>query len=147
MEVILCQDVQSVGKIGDVIKVKPGFARNYLIPKKMAYLATPANLKKIENQKSQRAEQDRKVREEAQQLAEKLSKVSCTVTVEVNDLEKMYGSVTESEIVHALEQEGYVIEKKNIILEKPISELGIYDVNVKLYSDVMGKIRLWVTKK
>mgnify|MGYP001600826944 CR=1 FL=1 len=147
MEIILCQDVQSIGKIGDVIKVKSGFARNYLIPKRLAYLATPANLKKIENQKAQRVEQDRRIKEEAQQLAEKLSKVSCTVAVEVNDLEKMYGSVSESDIAHALEQEGYTVDKKNIILEKPVSELGIYDVNVRLHSEITAKIRLWVTKK
>lgn len=147
MEVILCQDVQAVGKIGDVIKVKPGFARNYLIPKKMAYLATSANLKKIENQEAKKVEQDRRAQQEAQQLAEKLSKVSCTVTVEVNDLEKMYGSVSESDITSALEQEGYAVDKKNIVLEKPITELGIYDVNIKLHTEVTAKVRLWVTKK
>ncbi|OGX27234.1 MAG: 50S ribosomal protein L9 [Omnitrophica WOR_2 bacterium RIFCSPHIGHO2_01_FULL_48_9] len=147
MEVILCQDVQSVGKVGDVIKVKSGFARNYLIPQKLAYLATPSNLKKIESQKVQRAEQGRKVKQEAEELAEKLSKVSCTVAVEVNDLEKMYGSVTEPEIAHALQQEGHSIDKKFIVLEKPISELGIYDVSIKLHSEVTAKIRLWVTKK
>lgn len=147
MEVILCQDVQTVGKVGDVVKVKPGFARNYLLPNKLAYPATPANLKRIEAEKAKKVESERKVKVEFQELAEKLNKVSCTVTVEVNDLDKLYGAVTETEIVRALEQEGYSIDKKSIILEKPIDELGIFDVGIKLHPEVVAKIRLWVTKK
>lgn len=147
MEVILSQDVQTVGKIGDVVKVKSGFARNYLLPNKLAYPATAANLKRIEIEKVKKVESDRKAKGAAQELAEKLSKVSCTVTVEVNDLDRLYGAVTEVEIVRALEQEGYSIDKKSIVLEKPIEELGIFDVGIKLHSEVTAKIRLWVAKK
>ena len=147
MEVILSQDVQTVGKIGDVVKVKSGFARNYLLPNKLAYPATAANLKRIEIEKVKKVESDRKAKGVAQELADKLSKVSCTITVEVNDLDRLYGAVTEVEIVRALEQEGYSIDKKSIILEKPIEELGIFDVGIKLHSEVTGKMRLWVAKK
>ncbi len=147
MDVILCQDVQSLGKVGDVIKVKEGYARNYLLPKKMAFLATASNLKRIELDRAKRMETARKAKEESEILAEKLAKVSCTVTVEVNDLEKLYGSVTDVDIVKALEEEGYKIEKRAIVLEKPIQELGIYEVGVKLDQGVMAKVRLWVTKK
>ena len=147
MEVILSQDVSALGKIGQLVKVKDGYARNYLLPKKLAFIATPANLKKIEQQEKKRKETYEQEKQEAQKLADQLAKVSCTVSVEVNDLERLYGAVTEVDIAKALEVEGFMIEKKNIIIEKPIEELGIYDVEVKLHPEVTAKIRLWVTKK
>ena len=147
MEVILSEDVKNIGRIGQVVKVKEGFARNYLLPRKLAYLATPSNLKRIEQQEKQRQIRSVQQKDEAQALADKLSKVSCTVNVEVNDLEKLYGSVTDVDIARALEVEGFSIDKKNILIEKPIEELGIFEVGVKLHSEVTAKIRLWVTKK
>ncbi len=147
MEVILCQDVAKLGSVGDVVKVKPGFARNFLIPQKKAYPATPSNLKRIEVQKQKQKEAYEKGKNEAVEQAEKLNKVSCTVTVEVNDLEKLYGSVTEAEIIKALEVEGFTVDKNDIILEKPIEELGIFDVGIKLHPEVTANIRLWVAKK
>jgi len=147
MEIILRQNIESLGKVGDVMKVKDGHARNYLIPRQLVYLATDANLKRIEREKSKKAAEEQKVIEEAKVFAEKLSKVSCTVSVEVNDLEKLYGAVTEVDIIKALEDEGFNIDKNSIILEKAIEELGIYEVGIKLHPEVSTKIRLWVTKK
>ena len=147
MQVILRQDVQSLGKAGEVLKVKEGYARNYLLPNRMAIIATEGNLKQIEKQKAKQAYQYSLQKKEARALADKLSKVSCTVTVEVNDYEKLYGAVTEAEIVKAMEQEGHVIDKKMIVLEKPITELGIFEVGITLHPEVIAKIRLWVTKK
>ena len=147
MNVILSKDVENVGKTGDVLKVKDGFARNYLFPQNLAYPATATNLKRIEQQKIKKTVLDAKNKKEAEDLAEKLSKLSCTVTVEVNDQEKLYGSVTEVDIAKAIELEGFSIDKKSIVLEKPIEELGIFDVQIKLYPEVMAKIRLWVAKK
>lgn len=147
MNVILFKEVEHLGKFGDVVKVKDGFARNFLFPKKMAYAATPDNLKRIEQQKIKEAALSAQKKKAAEELAEKLNKLSCTVTVEVNDLDKLYGSVTEADVVKALDVEGFSIDKKAIVLEKTIDELGIYDVGVKLESDVMAKIRLWVAKK
>ena len=147
MEVILCQDVPKLGKVGKVVKVKDGFARNYLLPLKLAYLATPANLKIIDQQKAKLIAESARIRKEAEDLAEKVSKVSCNLAVEVNDLEKLYGSVTEIDIVRALKEEGFEIDKKAILLEKPIEDLGIYEVGVKVHPEVTAKIRLWVTKK
>ena len=147
MEVILCRDVEKLGKTGDVVKVKEGFARNFLLPQKMAYAATSANLKKIEQEKARRLALEGKKQDAAQELAKKLSGLSCTVNVEVNDVEKLYGSVTEADIVKALEAEGYPIDKRDVLLEKPIEELGIYEVAIKLHPQVQAKIRLWVTKK
>ena len=147
MQIILCKDVEKVGRVGEVVKVKDRFARNFLIPRKLAYVATPANLRKIEAQKKRKQAEFEKAKQEAVAFAEKLSKVSCTVAVEVNDLDKLYGAVTEAEIVKALELEGYTIDKKVLILDKTIDELGIFEVGIKLHPEVTAKIRLWVTKK
>ncbi len=147
MEVILSQDVPMLGKVGDVVKVKDGFARNLLLPKKLAYLATPVNLKRIEKVKQQKIAQYEEEKQKAESLAEKLNKVSCTVNVEVNDLDKLYGSISEADIAKALEAEGFDIDKRNIILDKTVDQLGIFEVCIKLHSEVTAKIRLWVTKK
>lgn len=147
MEVILSQDVSQLGKTGDVVKVKEGYARNFLIPRKLAAMATPGNLKRIEQLEKKRKVEHERRKVEAEQLAEKLNKLSCTVNVEVNDLEKLYGAVSEPDIVKALEAEGFDIDKRQITIEKPIEELGIFEVGVKLHPEVTAKIRLWVTKK
>ena len=147
MELILSGDVDKIGKIGDIIKVKDGFARNFLLPRKLAYVATPGNIKKIERQKLKKVKEEEGVQREAETLAEKLNKVSCTVTVEVNDLDKLYGSVSEIDIAKALEDEGFPIDKRNIFLDQPIEQLGIFEVKIKLHPKVIAKVRLWVAKK
>jgi large subunit ribosomal protein L9 len=147
MEVILIKDVHNLGKVGDVVKVKDGYARNLLLPKKLAFLATPANLRRIEQQENKRKNQYEQEKQEAEQLAEKLSKTSCTMDVEVNDLDKLYGAISEAEVAKAMEVEGFVFDKKKIVIEKPIEELGIFEVGIKLHPEVTAKIRLWVTKK
>ncbi len=147
MEVILCQDVASLGKAGEVVKVKDGFARNYLIPRQVALAATKENLKNAEKIKVKMVALYEEKRKEAEAVAEKISKVSCTITVEVNDQEKLYGAVSETDILRALEQEGFKFERSDLVLEKPVEELGIFDIGVKLHPDVTGKFRLWVTKK
>ena len=147
MQVILCQNVATLGKVGDVVKVKDGYAHNYLLPRKLACIATSDNLHRIEKQKEKRQQEYEANKKEALALSEKLDKLSCTVTVEVNDLEKLYGSVTEPDIVKALEVEGFTIDKKQILLENPIEELGIFEVGVKVHPEVTAKIRLWVAKK
>lgn len=147
MEVILCQAVPKLGNIGDVVTVKSGHARNYLLPKKLAYQATPANLRRIEQQKAKTAAEYEAEKKQAEELAQKIGKASCTITVEVNDLERMYGSVTEVEIAQVLSDEGFEIDKKAILLEKPIEEIGIYEVVVKLHPEVSAQVRVWVAKK
>ena len=147
MEVILCQDVAAIGKTGDIVKVKDGHARNYLIPRQLALAATKDNKKKMEALQAKQVALHEEKKHEMQAVADKLSKVSCTLSVEVNDQEKMYGAVSEMEILRALEQEGFKFERKDLILEKPVEELGIFEVGVKLHPEVIGKFRLWVTKK
>jgi large subunit ribosomal protein L9 len=147
MEVILCNDIASLGKTGDLVKVKEGYGRNYLIPRQLALAASKENLKKIEKVKAKMAALYEAKKKQAEAEAEKLGKVSCTVVVEVNELEKLYGAVSESEILRVLEQEGFKVDRKDIVLEKPVDELGIFEIGVKLHPEVTGKFRLWVTKK
>lgn len=147
MEVILCQQVPKVGKIGEVVKVKDGFARNFLLPRNLACLATPENKRRIEREKAQRLKEYEATKKEALELAERLAKTSCTVTVEVNDLDKLYGSVSEIDIAKALELEGLKIDRKLIEMTQPIEEVGIFEVGVKLHPEVTAKVRVWVAKK
>lgn len=147
MELILCQDVANLGRCGQVVKVKPGFARNFLLPRKLACVASAANLKKIEQQQARQRAEYEKTKQDALVLVEKLNNVSCTVVVEVNDRDNLYGTVTETDIAKALEVEGFSIDKKMILLNQPIDALGIFDVTVKVHPEVEAKIRLWVAKK
>ena len=147
MEIILTENVENLGKVGEIKKVKDGYARNYLIPRSLAMVATANNTKRIEKEKAKKLAHYEEQRKEAQKKADELAKVSITVAVEVNDQEKLYGAVTEAEILKALEAEGQKVEKKSLVIEKPIEELGIFEVGVKLHPEVIAKIRLWVTKK
>jgi large subunit ribosomal protein L9 len=147
MEIILTENVVSLGKVGDVKKVKDGYARNFLLPRSLAIVATEANIKRIEKEKIKKLAQYEELKKQAQGKADGLAKVSITVAVEVNDQEKLYGAVTEAEILKALEAEGQKIDKKSLVIEKDIVELGIFEVGVKLHPEVIAKIRLWVTKK
>lgn len=147
MEVILSKDVKSLGQTGDVVKVKDGYARNYLFPRQMAHPATKGNLLRIEHQKKARQQQYEQAKKEALIAAEKFAKLSCTLNVEANENDKLYGAVTDAEIVAAIEAEGQAVDRKQIVIEKPIEEVGIYEIGIKLHSEVTAKVRLWVTKK
>ena len=147
MDIILMENVEKLGQVGDVVKVKNGYARNYLLPRQLGIAATTGNIKRIEKEKIKRLAIDEAQKKEAEQKAESLSKVSLTITVEVNDQEKLYGAVSETEILEALEAEGQKIDKKALVLEKPVDDLGIFEIGVKLHPQVIAKIRLWVTKK
>lgn len=147
MEIILRQDIERVGKAGNVIKVKDGFARNYLLPKGLAFVATPENLQRLEQEKKQKEVLAEKEKKQAEELAVRLNGSSCTVAVDVNDQEKLYGSVTALDISKSLEVEGFNIDKSNVLLESPIEELGIFDVEIKLHPEVKTKVRVWVTKR
>ena len=147
MEIILTENVENLGKVGDLKNVKNGYGRNYLIPRALAVVATAGNIRQVEKNKAKKLAIYQEQMKQAQQKADVLAKVSITVAVEVNDQEKLYGAVTESEILKALEAEGQKIDKKTLVIEKPIEELGIFEIGVKLHPEVIAKIRLWVTKK
>jgi large subunit ribosomal protein L9 len=147
MQIILTTNVEHLGKVGDVVKVKDGYARNYLLPRDLGVAATAGNIKRVEKEKSKRLAKYEEEKKEAQGKADVLSKVSLTIAVEVNDQEKLYGAISESEIIKAFEAEGQKVEKKALVIEKPIEDLGIFEIGVKLHPEVIAKIRLWVTKK
>ncbi len=147
MEVILRQAVEKLGHPGDIVKVSPGYARNYLLPRGFAYEATPGNRKRIERERS-RLEQAEEVRRgAAQEMATKLEQVSLTFSARVGDEGKLFGSVTSSDIAHQLEAQGFAIEKRQIELHEPIRALGVYRVPIRLHADVHPEIKVWVIKQ
>lgn len=147
MEIILRQGVENLGKPGDVVKVKAGYARNYLLPHGLAYEATPGNLKRIqqERERLEAAENDR--RTAAQGLAEKFEQVSLTFSARVGEEGKLFGSVTAADIAQQLEAQGFHVEKRQIDLHEPIKALGVYRVPVRLHADVKPEVRVWVIKQ
>jgi len=148
MEVILRQAVEKLGQPGDVVKVSPGFARNYLLPRGIAYAATAGNLKRIAQEKArlQAAEDER--RGGAQTIATRLENVSLTFSARVGEEGKLFGSVTASDIAEQLHAQGFdMIEKRQIDLHEPIKALGVYRVPVRLHADVKPEIKVWVIKQ
>ena len=126
MEVILTQDVKGLGKAQATVKVKDGFARNFLIPNGLALLATPKNLSRLAEATKKKTLQLEKEEQEAKELANKLNNVSINVMVAANEEDKLYGSVLDSDIARALAEEGFNIEQQNILLNEPIKALGIF---------------------
>ena len=147
MNIILMENVEKLGQVGDVVKVKDGYARNFLLPRQLGMPATAGNVKRIEKEKAKRLASWEAEKKEAEKKAEAFAKVSLTIAVEVNDQEKLYGAISESDILEAFEAEGQKIDKKSLVLENPVNDLGIFEVGVKLHPQVIAKVRLWVTKK
>ncbi len=143
MEVILKKDVKGTGKEGDIVKVSDGFARNKLIPGGLAVEATEANKRAIAREKAKAAEKFAAEKEAAEKLAKKLSAAPVVVKTRVGDNGKLFGSITSMDIAQAVsEQLGTEIDKKKIILDKPIKETGVFDVGVKLFTDVTAKVKV-----
>lgn len=147
MEVILRHAVENLGKPGDVVKVKNGYARNYLLPHNLAYEATPGNLKRIQQERARLEAAESQRRDAAQEIATKLEQVSLTFSARVGEEGKLFGSVTGADIAQQLEQQGFRIEKRQIDLHEPIKSLGVYRVPVRLHADVKPEIRVWVIKQ
>ena len=147
MEIILRQAVENLGKPGDVVTVKNGYARNYLLPRGFAYEATSGNLKRIaqERDRLEAAESARVA--SATDLAKQLEEVQLTFSARVGEEGKLFGSVTSSDIAEQLNAQGFHIEKRLIDLHEPIKALGVYRVPVKLHADVKPEIRGWVIKQ
>ena len=147
MEVILRQAIENLGKPGDVVKVKPGFARNFLLPRGLAYEATAGNLKRIQQERDRLEAAENERRSGAQSIAEKLEQVSLTFSARVGEEGKLFGSVTAADIAQQLEAQGFTIEKRQIDLHEPIKALGVYKIPVRLHADVKPEIRVWVIKQ
>ena len=147
MKVILIGDVKDIGSMGDIVDVKDGFARNFLFPKNLAKIAIGSNLKLIENIKKKKLIAAAKEKKEADGIKAKIAALSCTISVEAGEDDKLFGSVTTQDISQAFELEGLNIEKRKIILEEPIKKLGVYNIAVKLHPEVLAEVKVWVVKK
>lgn len=147
MEIILRQAVENLGKPGDVVKVKSGYARNYLLPHGLAYEATPGNLKRIQQERDRLEAAENERRGVAQGLAEKLEQVSLTFSARVGEEGKLFGSVTAADIAQQLEAQGFHFERRQIDLHEPIKALGVYRVPIRLHADVKPEVRVWVIKQ
>ena len=147
MEIILRQAVENLGTTGDVVKVKSGYARNYLLPHGLAYEATPGNLKRIQQERDRLEAAENERRTAAQTLAERLEQVSLTFSARVGEEGKLFGSVTAADIQQQLESQGFHIERRQIDLHEPIKALGVYRVPIRLHADVKPEVRVWVIKQ
>ena len=144
MKVILRQDIVSLGAMGEIVTVKDGYARNYLIPREMAYVATPGAMKALEIEKKQYYKRQAKEKEGAEFIAKELSELQLSVSMKVGDEGRLYGSVTSQMIADELKVKGYDVDKRSIIIEEPIKSLGVFDIKVKLHQDVTCTLKTWV---
>jgi large subunit ribosomal protein L9 len=147
MDVILTQDVNGIGKAGSVIKVKDGFARNYLFPRNLAVISTAGNLKNLELERQKKGLQMEKLKKDAEKIRDRLSTLSLTIPVLTQEKEKLYGSITAADLQKALLDENITIDKDTILLEEPLKALGIYEIPVNLHPEVSAKIKVWIVKK
>ncbi|MBI5215732.1 MAG: 50S ribosomal protein L9 [Ignavibacteriae bacterium] len=147
MKIILRQNFEQLGQIGQVVDVADGYARNYLIPKKIAYAATEGNLRALEEEKKQQVYREKKDLVNAQKLATELEKLSITIPMKVGEDDKLFGSVTSQMIADVLTEKGMTIDKRIIEFDEQVKALGIYTANVKLHAEVTGKLKVWVVKE
>jgi len=147
MQVILREEVPNLGKAGELVNIKDGYGRNYLIPRGLAVIATPRNVRRIEHDKRVIEQQAAKRRRDAQSFKEKLEALSLTIARNTGEEDKLFGSVTNRDIADALKQEGFDIDRKSILLEQPIKALGVYTVDVKLTAEVTANLKVWVVAK
>lgn len=144
MQVILREDIDKLGKIGDMVNVKEGFARNFLIPTKKALEATPKNMKALEHAKKMVNDRIRQLKKEASAVADTINNLSVTITAKTGEEGKLFGSVTSMDIAEAAKAQGVELDKRKIHLEEPIKRLGDHTVTVKLHSDVTADIKVSV---
>ncbi len=144
MQVILREDIEKLGKIGDLVKVADGYARNYLVPGNKAIEATPKNVHAMEHAKKMVADRIRKLKKEATAEADRIKGLAVTIKAKVGEEGKLFGSVTSMDIADAVKAQGTDIDKRKIVLDEPIKRLGEYTVAVKLHADVVVDIKVSV---
>ncbi|HEY4393634.1 MAG TPA: 50S ribosomal protein L9 [Polyangia bacterium] len=147
MQVILRDDMDNLGKSGEVVNVKPGYARNYLLPRGLAIKATASDVTRVEHEKRIIAARAAKLAKEAQAEADNLSQVSVSIARAVGEEDKLFGSVTGRDISEALKEKGVLVDAKKIHLDEPIKALGLVEVPVKLGRGITANIKVWVVKK
>src|SRR5205814_609242 len=146
MEVILREDIDKLGNRGEVVKVASGYARNFLIPKRLAVAATESNKKIVEQERQSHLRKEAKQQGEAQDLAKLLNGVSVTIAQKAGENDQLFGSVTSKDVADALEQKGYTIDRRKIQLDEPIKQLGEHKVVVRLHRDVTAEVTVNVVR-
>lgn len=146
MKVILRKDVDTLGSAGEIVNVKDGYGRNYLIPREIAYPATKGFLKVYEQEKALRETKAARDMQKAHALASKLGNLSLEATVQVGEDDKVFGAITAQDIADLIAAKGYEVDKRDILLDEPIKALGIYNVPIKIATDVKAEIKVWVIK-
>lgn len=146
MDVILLKKVDNLGDTGQTVSVARGHARNFLIPQGLAVIADDAARRRLAEEAKRSGKLDLKAKREAEELAGKFTDVSCTISVQASEEDKLYGSVGEREIAQALAELGHGIDHKQIVLEEPIKQLGVYTVPVKLHAEVEVSVKVWVVR-
>jgi large subunit ribosomal protein L9 len=147
MKIILRKDVEKLGKAGEIIETKRGYARNYLIPQGFAIEASTANMKIIEQEKATAQRRFQQEVGSAEELAAQLNTVSVTAAIQVGEEDRVFGAITNQNIADLLAEKGYEIDRKKIILEEPIKALGVFEVPIKIHSEVEAKIKVWVVRE
>jgi large subunit ribosomal protein L9 len=147
MKVILAQDVRSLGKVGDLVKVADGYARNFLIPRKLAIAATERRIKEFKHLQAMAEAKKKKAQSQAQQVAARLSALSIRVTASAGEGDKLFGSVTTAEIAHKISDQGFTIDKRDVVLDEPIKQLGQYRVIVKVATGVEAQVKVTVARE
>jgi large subunit ribosomal protein L9 len=147
MQIILQENVEKLGTRGQVVEVSPGYARNYLLPRKLAIEATPGNLKRLEKIRATLAKREATERDAAVKLAEMLGGVTLTLARKAGDTDQLFGSVTSADLAEALAAQGYTVDKRKIRLEEPIKLIGEFTVPVRLHHDVETAIKVVVTRE
>ena len=146
MEVILLKDLEGLGSEGELVKVKPGFARNFLVPKGIALRASKSNLAVAEERKRIKEAKENRAEKVNQVLIDKLAKTNITIEVQVGEEERIFGSVTTQDIQKSLEEKGITIDRSCILIEEPIKSLGVYNIPVKITVDLESEIKVYVIK-
>ena len=147
MEVILREDIQKLGSKGDIVTVKDGYARNYLLPQKLALLATTGTRKQVAEMKAAAARKDASEKGAAETLAEQMSAVELTFPVKAGESDQLFGSVTSMDIAEALEAKGFSIDRRKVELAEPIRTLGEYTVPVRIHREVAASVKLQVVRE
>ena len=147
MEVILQEDVPNVGRIGEVVKVRDGFGRNYLLPRKLALVADNRNLHVLEHQKRLAAAKRERTQKEAQSLGDKIAALTLVISARAGEEDRLFGSITNQDIERAIQAQGVTIERRKIILTEPIKQLGVHAVPIHLSSDVHVNVSVQVVRE
>jgi large subunit ribosomal protein L9 len=147
MKIILTEDVERLGSAGEMVQVKDGYARNYLLPRKLALVANKSNMAVYEEANRQKEARSNRARREAEALAKSLSKASCTVSVAVGEEDRIFGSVTAQQVADLLGEQGFAVDRRTVELDEPIRALGVYDVPIRLHPEVEATVKVWVVKE